>query len=154
EGWSERWDTVTWEAVLNTSPYDPFRVGTLAADSGDSSESLLILTPDTLSLTAAVGTSDTTWSISSYPAWTTNTESFPRRILWEGEEVRLTACASGITDTFTRSTSNGWGTSDSGTAWTVLEGTTGDFSTNGSAGVMSHSSITNHRISVPVTAAD
>lgn len=95
EGWSERWDTFTWVAELNTSPFTPYRVGTLAADTGDVAETTLILTPDTLTLAAGVSTSDATWSINSSPIWTVVAESFPRYIWWEGEVVQLTNCVGG-----------------------------------------------------------
>ncbi len=88
EGWSERWDPFTWVADLNTSPFAPYRVGTLAADTGDVAETTLILTPDTLTLAADVSTTDVTWSINSSPIWTVNAESFPRYIWWEGEVVQ------------------------------------------------------------------
>ena len=93
EGWTERWDTRSWVAELATSPYAPYRVGTLANDTGDTAETLLILTPDTLTLATAVDTTATSWSVNSSPVWTTNSEMFPRRIMWEGEELSLTACS-------------------------------------------------------------
>ena len=93
EGWAERWDTESWDAVLATSPYSPYLIGTLSTDTGDTSSTLLILTPDTLTLAAAVDTTATSWSVNSSPLWTTSSEMFPRRILWEGEEIRLTNCS-------------------------------------------------------------
>jgi hypothetical protein len=93
EGWAERWDTKSWDAVLATSPYSPYLIGTLATDTGDTGPTLLILTPDTLTLATAVDTTATSWSVNSSPVWTTNSEMFPRRILWEGEEIRLTNCS-------------------------------------------------------------
>jgi hypothetical protein len=93
EGWAERWDTKSWDAVLATSPYSPYLIGTLAIDTGDTGSTLLILTPDTLTLATAVDTTATSWSVNSSPVWTTNSEMFPRRILWEGEEIRLTNCS-------------------------------------------------------------
>lgn len=92
EGWLESWDTTAWDARLNTSPYTPYRVGTLAADTGDTSPTLLILTPDSLSLSVGVSTSDVTWLINSSPLWTVNPESFPRLVWWEGEVIQVTNC--------------------------------------------------------------
>jgi len=94
EGWAERWDTESWDAVLATSPYSPYLIGTLATETGDTGSTLLILTPDTLTtLAGGVDTTATSWSVNSTPLWTTNAEMFPRRILWEGEEIRLTNCS-------------------------------------------------------------
>lgn len=39
-----------------------------------------------------------------------------------------------LSDTFTRSVSNGWGTADAGGAWTIGSGTASDFSTTGTVG--------------------
>ncbi len=92
EGFSEAWDPYNWVATLVTSPFSPYRTGTLAADSGDTTNTLLILTPDTLTLAVGVNTTDVTWSINSSPIWTGNSEYFPRYIWWEGEVVQLTNC--------------------------------------------------------------
>ncbi len=95
EGWVERWDPETWVAELNASPFTPYRIGTLAADTSDTAQTTLILTPDTLTLAADVSTTDVTWSINSSPIWTVNAESFPRYIWWEGEVIQLTNCVGG-----------------------------------------------------------
>lgn len=107
EGWSERWDWYTWSVVLNTAPFTPYRTGTLANDAGDTSEFLLIATPDTLTLAADVDTTDTSWSVTASPLWTVDAEDFPRLIWWEGEIVTLTNCTGGAAPqawTVTRST--------------------------------------------------
>jgi hypothetical protein len=44
-------------------------------------------------------------------------------------------------DTFTRSASNGWGTSDSGHVWTTSGGAAADYSVNGTKGVISLTSV-------------
>lgn len=46
-----------------------------------------------------------------------------------------------VTDTFTRSTSNGWGSADSGQAWTTSGGSAANFSTNGTKGIQSAASV-------------
>lgn len=92
EGWTEEWSPYFWGATLVTSPFSPYLIGVLAADTGDTDSHLLILTPDTLTLAADVSTSDVTWSINSSPVWTVDPESFPRYVWWEGEVVRLDAC--------------------------------------------------------------
>lgn len=92
EGFSEAWNPFNWTATINASPFSPYRIGTLAADTGDTSSTLLILTPDTLTLAADVNTTDVSWSIRSSPLWTTAAESFPRNIMWEGELITVTNC--------------------------------------------------------------
>jgi hypothetical protein len=92
EGFSEGWTPFNWFATLNASPFAPYLIGTLATDTGDTASTLLILTPDTLTLAADVDTTAISWSVNSSPVWTTNSEMFPRRIIWEGEEIRLDNC--------------------------------------------------------------
>lgn len=51
-------------------------------------------------------------------------------------------------DTFTRSVSNGWGTSDSGHAWTTVGGVAADYSTSGTQGSVSVSATGSDRVTV------
>jgi hypothetical protein len=56
----------------------------------------------------------------------------------EGERVTVTAINSSSTDSFPRTVSGGWGTADTGEAWTV-SGTAGDYAVGSGAATMSHS---------------
>lgn len=58
-------------------------------------------------------------------------------------------------DTFTRTVSGGWGTTDTGQAWTVAVGTAANFSVDGTRGVSSHP-VTGgtHLISAPYSSPD
>jgi len=68
--------------------------------------------------------------------------------------VRATGTVPGTQDTFTRVTANGWGTSTSGTAWSVI-GTAAEYSTTGTVGRHSVATVNAYRISVlDVTVAD
>jgi hypothetical protein len=61
----------------------------------------------------------------------------------------------GVYDTFTRSVSGGWGTTDSGLTWTTSGGNSTDFSVSGSQGLMAANSINVSRwASVPTGQAD
>lgn len=51
-----------------------------------------------------------------------------------------------ITDTFTRTVSSGWGTSDTGQVWTTTGGAATDFATNGTQGTVSLTSVTVDRV--------
>lgn len=69
--------------------------------------------------------------------------------------VQVTVSGSQLLDTFTRVTANGWGTADSGQAWTVVSGAAGDFSTNGTRGLMQHSAVNSiHRVVINGPMAD
>ncbi|CAL9352179.1 hypothetical protein SUDANB1_00482 [Streptomyces sp. enrichment culture] len=55
-------------------------------------------------------------------------QEFPYDVRVGGEVMRVTACTSAVHDTFDRTTASGWGTAESGAAWTVV-GTAADYST-------------------------
>lgn len=80
---------------------------------------------------------------------------FPFDLKLGGEVVRVTACAPATWDAFTRTTSNGWGNASSGQAWTSAGGAAADYSTNGSAGLHSLTSVNVSRyIVTPSPSAD
>jgi hypothetical protein len=54
-------------------------------------------------------------------------QEFPVDVRAGGEVMRVTACTSAVYDTFDRTTASGWGTAESGGAWTVV-GTAADYS--------------------------
>jgi hypothetical protein len=65
-------------------------------------------------------------------------------VTWSATEQtqdRITMVRSGILDTFTRSASSSWGTSDSGQAWTTVNGSAADYSVSGTVGVHSNGSL-------------
>ena len=97
------------------------------------------------------------WIISTGLASAPNLKptQFPFDVRLGGEVVRVTACAPAVWDDFTRTTSNGWGTSTSGGAWTIANAAASDFSTNGSAGLHSLGSVNSSRYThTPSPAAD
>ncbi|NUT23977.1 MAG: hypothetical protein HOV77_32875 [Hamadaea sp.] len=55
-------------------------------------------------------------------------QEFPYEVRVGGEVMLVDACTSAIYDTFDRTTASGWGTAESGGAWTVV-GTAADYST-------------------------
>lgn len=122
EGWTERWDSVSYEAAINTSPSRPYRIGLLASTSGDTADHRLRLIPDTCELVDAVNTSATSWLVFTDPLWTTDADDLPCDLVVGGERVRLTAQAYAVTDGFSRVTAGGWGTATTGQSWTVVPG--------------------------------
>ncbi|MET8766313.1 hypothetical protein [Streptomyces sp. NPDC004658] len=66
--------------------------------------------------------------------WTTDSAEFPFDIRVGGEVMRVTGVTSWLSDTFTRTVSNGWGSADTGQAWTVAGGATSDFAVSSGAG--------------------
>jgi len=82
-------------------------------------------------LMSGIGSSDTTMvvvpSAGQTMLWTTDPADMPVDLRLGGEVVRLTETDPWLTDTFTRSVSSGWGTSDTGQSWGNGGGTATDF---------------------------
>ncbi|MDG4750629.1 hypothetical protein O7630_06745 [Micromonospora sp. WMMD718] len=91
---------------------------------------------DTSYLVAPVGASDTTLTVVSGPGddWTTDPDDLPIPALLGGEEVSITAVNPSLVDSFTRTTSNGWGDATSGQPWTCVP--SAQFVTDGSTALI------------------
>lgn len=126
EGYSESLGHVAeWPMVLNATPTGPYRVGLL--DSGTYAR--LDSTTSTLSAGATSGATSLSVAQGTGPPWTTTAtrpSDFPFDCVVAGEQVTVTAIANVLTDTFTRSVTDGWSVADSGQAWT-LTGTAANF---------------------------
>jgi hypothetical protein len=72
--------------------------------------------------------------------WTTAVGSVPFDADVNGERVTVSAVSSSVRDTFTRSVTDGWSTSDSGHTWTNSGGAAADYDVNGSKGFQTHPS--------------
>lgn len=132
EGYDEVLTSVSWDLTLNCAPYRPYKIFTLATDSGDTAAFLGRLVPDTCYSVDAHDSDDTGWLVFTDPYWTRVADDFPCLVRVDGEDTTLTAAASSGTDLFFRTTASGWGTADSGQAWTVVPGAGGsaaDFAT-------------------------
>lgn len=119
--------------TLTCAPASPYNlVGVL-----DGGEARLDIETE---LVSAAASSDTALAVAP-PAgetllWTTDSTNWPFDVRLGGEVARVTAVGSWATDTFTRSVSGGWGTADTGQAWSVVGGVVGtDFSVSGTYGV-------------------
>jgi hypothetical protein len=72
--------------------------------------------------------------------WTTAVGSVPFDADVNGERVTVSSVSSSVRDTFTRSVTDGWSTSDSGHTWTNSGGAAADYDVNGSKGFQTHPS--------------
>lgn len=151
EGYTEVLTPTSWTVELNCAPYAPYKVFTLAEDSGDTDEFLGRLVPDTCYSVDAHDSDDTSWLVFTDPPWTETADDFPCavRVLTGvapgGELATLTAVAPAAEDAFTRSVTDGWGTPDTGPAYSLI-GTAADFDVNGSAGTITPSTLGSDRI--------
>ncbi|MDX3047551.1 alkaline phosphatase D family protein [Streptomyces scabiei] len=142
-----------WDMRLNASPGSPWLVAQIAADAASAGTSQPNRC-DTASshIVTAVDADDTSFVVHTPPdgifdrsPWIQSTgitapypTHFPFDLKVGGEVVRCTACTPSALDRFTRSTSNGWGTSEVGGAWTATGGAASDYSVNGTVGRHSH----------------
>lgn len=110
-------------------------------------------------LLSAIGSTDT--SLDVIPAagqsdlWTTDPAEVPWDIRVGGEIMHVTAVTPKVNDTFTRTTSSGWGSADTGQAWTLGGGANADHATTGTTATHSLTSVNVSRYdTVTFTAAD
>lgn len=92
EGYTEKIDQFTWTTTANTTPYEPWRVGEVAAEAGDTSEYALRLETDGASVVAGVPAGSTSISVASTGVlWTTLADDMPFWASIGGQRVLVTA---------------------------------------------------------------
>lgn len=93
EGYSETLSPFAWTVTANCSPYQPWEVIELAADTGDTGDFLCHLDTDDTTLTSDVTKGATSLSLTtnSGPLWTTATDDFPFYLNVGGVKVKVTA---------------------------------------------------------------
>jgi hypothetical protein len=104
QGYTESIDQYMWDVVANCSPYDLWRVATIAQEVGDTSEYAFRLESDGASLAVGVAAGATSLSVStpSGPLWTTAADDFPLNISVAGLKVTVTnITGAGSPQTFT-----------------------------------------------------
>lgn len=82
-------------------------------------------------------------------------DQFPFDVMAGGEQMTVTSITGAADDAFTRTMSNGWGTSNTGNVWTTNGGTAADYSTSSGAGnhVMNTANVIRHTLT-PAPSAD
>lgn len=131
-----------------SSPYNTIGVAddTDARIDIDGSELVAAVSSSATALTAAPSAGESM-------LWMTDSADWPFDVKVGGEVMTVTAVTDWLADTFTRSVSNGWGTPDTGSAWSnVGGGASSDYSVNGSAALHTLSTVDITRRSA-VTAA-
>lgn len=130
EGYQEAFDQFSWVVDLYCSPASRYRIAKL--------DDTTFGRMDTAGarLVNSLTSSATTFDVETHEGaeWTT-TAGFDVGV--GGERMTATAIAGSFNDTFTRTTSNGWGTSTSGHAWSTTGGSASDYSVNGTRGIIS-----------------
>ena len=104
EGYRQRIDQFTWFVELVCSPYEPWIVGTIASETGDTDEHVWRLESDGSTLAAGASAGATSLSVAtpSGPLWTTTSDDFPLTIEVEGTPITVTNITGGSSpQTFT-----------------------------------------------------
>lgn len=101
-------------------------------------------------LDSAIATEQTNFNVftTSGPLFTTNPPTGARVIVDDRDVMTVSTISSILTDTATRTISNGWGTPDVGPAWTTSGGAAANYSVNGSRLVISVASLNAERVGV------
>jgi hypothetical protein len=146
QGYAETIGWADWQITYNCTPGSPWTVGVLDTPARGQ------LMSSGSTLTAGVNATATALSVAttSGPLWTTMATrpgDFPFKVRIAGEVMTVTAITGGVEDAFTRTTSNGWGSASTGQAWTSTGGAAADFSTNGTTGRHSLTSVNVARVS-------
>lgn len=127
------------------APASPYTIGVLD-DTSTRTDT------DGSELVSAVTSSDTALTVgpsnAEFTRWTTDSADMPFNIRVGGEVMTVTGIADHVTDAFDRVTVNGWGTADSGQAWSNVNAANSDFSTDGSVAQHSVSSLNTSRYSI------
>lgn len=129
------------------APESPYQVGVLDAVAA-------VIDTDGSVLGADVASGDTSLyvmpSAGQSGLWTTDSANFPVDVRVGGEVMRVTNITPAVNDTFTRVTANGWGSADTGQAWTA-SGSAADFATSGTVGTHSLTNVNSSRYTTVVS---
>lgn len=153
EGYTETINAFDWKITFNCSPASPWTVGTVApddpAEAGTDGANRADTSGSELSADAAAA--DTVLVVHtpqdgqvSHAVWTEDPAETPFDLSVAGETVRVASCEPRVwdafgrtlpdvylTDTFERTVTGGWGTADTGQAWTVESGDAATFNVTG-----------------------
>ncbi|MFK0018186.1 hypothetical protein [Streptomyces sp. NPDC090798] len=118
------------------SPYNTIGyLDTTARFDTDGSQLLTAIGPADTSMVVVPSPTQTVLSPGQWVLWTTDPAEFPFDLRLGGEVVRATGATPWLSDAFSRTVSNGWGSADTGQAWSVA-GTASDYAVG--SGVGSH----------------
>ncbi len=105
EGYTETLDPYAWAVAANCSPFQPWRIFLIAAETGDVGEFAGRLDTDGSTLTSSLTNSATSFSVTTTGTnrpWTTRADDLPFDIVVDGERMTVTAISSATSpQTFT-----------------------------------------------------
>ncbi|WFF09099.1 hypothetical protein O7622_11315 [Micromonospora sp. WMMD1076] len=136
-GYTESLDAFRWDLTWNAAPGSPWYVGAaqqtrVASGRGHSRLALPVAAAD---LAATMVT-----SLENGP-WTEDPAHFPQNLVIGGELVTVSAIGPAVSDTFTRTVSNGWGLS-----WDLLNGAASEYAVSGTVGTIAPAVVNSDRL--------
>lgn len=136
QGYTETLWQYEWDLRFHCAPASPYSVIDVEDTDAraDTDGSVLGAAATSSATTLFVHTTQTTDSTT--PIWTEDAGDCPMDLRVGGEVVTATAIGPYASDTFTRTVSNGWGTSSSGQAWATAGGSASDRSVASNRGVV------------------
>lgn len=153
QGYTEVMSHYVWDITFNCTPFGPWNVAV------ESDTTYGRVDTDGSELAGAADSDDTIWpvKVTSGEIWVdkdTYSSEFPFSIRASGEVVSVTDIdnADPVTDTFTRTETDSWGSADTGQAWTNTGGAAGDFDVASGKGTHDANTVNVSRFST--TAAD
>ena len=122
QGYTETINQHQWRVIANTTPYEPYRVATVAADTDDDGDHVGRADTEGCELAAAAAAGASTLSVTTTagPRWTTAAAQYPMVLDVGGIPVTATACAD------TGPTLGAW-TDQTGVSFTDSDGLTGTY---------------------------
>lgn len=156
-GHNERWNSLTWQVMLNCAPSSPYNImelDSLTYGRLDSDSSTLVDDISDSAVSFMVDTADTS------EIWTTDSAEFPLdielypgtglAIASGGETMRISSVASFARDTFSRTEVDQWGFMDTGQAWALFTvgGAVADFDVSGGVGTMIVDGANEYRVAI------
>ncbi|MDF2705549.1 MAG: hypothetical protein K0R62_1201 [Nonomuraea muscovyensis] len=128
-GYEEEAGPDAWTITFNCRPGEPWTAG--VADGADSRADI-----GGSHLAAAIDADDTTvpLTVTGERAWTSDPADMPFDVRMGGEVMRVQAVTPFVRDTFSRTVASGWGTADSGVAWSTSGGSASDYSVSNGVG--------------------
>ncbi|MEU5094951.1 hypothetical protein [Streptomyces sp. NPDC020996] len=146
-GYSEDAGPDGWTITFNCVPAEPWTAGVVGSTvygRADTGGCILAEALDPAETSVDVFTTGLARWVDSptYPS------DFPFDVRTGGEVMRVTACTSSVTDTFTRTVTDAWGSATTGGSWTNSGGAGTDYDVTGSAGTHTLTSVNVSRYSV------
>ncbi|HEY6018587.1 MAG TPA: hypothetical protein VIY48_01445 [Candidatus Paceibacterota bacterium] len=139
-GWAMRISRFMWQIDVqceNNHKYDVHKINASAFGRIETSGSQIAVAAASGATSIYVqSTLDEPWITSDVSA-----ADFSQNIYVDGIKVAVSAITNGASDSFTRTTANGFGTATSGQVWSTSGGSASDYSTNGSSGLQSNGSV-------------